>query len=177
VQIRGNAKGGDWQRYAVYFAPGWSPAPEQWQQIGPDHPEQIDNGVLENWNIGGLAPGQYSIRVVRFENNGAVTENVSRVTIDNTPPGVSLTQPFPGEVFRTPQDEWVDITADVRDDNSISKVEFYVNGQLLGTKTVAPFSVKWTIRAGGLVEFYAVAYDGAGNKTESGRVSVSVGSQ
>jgi membrane peptidoglycan carboxypeptidase len=177
VQIRGNAKSGDWQRYAVFFAPGWSPAPEQWQQIGPDHPEQVDNNVLENWNIAGLAPGQYSVRVVRFENNGTATEGVSRVTLDNTAPQVRLTQPQPGEVFRTPQDEWVDITADVADDNSISKVEFYVNGQLLGTKTVAPFSVKWTIAAGGRVEFYAIAYDGAGNKTESERVSVGVGSQ
>ena len=177
MQIRGNAKGGDWQRYAVYFAPGWSPAPEQWQQIGTDHPEQIDNNVLENWNIAGLAPGQYSVKVVRFENNGNVTEGVSRMTVDNAAPKINLTQPLPGEVFRTPQDEWVDITANVADDNSISKVEFFVNGEMLGTKTVAPFSVKWTIRAGGRVEFYAVAYDGAGNKTESERVSVGIGSQ
>ena len=99
------------------------------------------------------------------------------MTVDNTAPQVNSKQPLPGEVFRTPQDEWVDITANVADDNSISKVEFYVNGQLLGTKTVAPFSVKWTINAGGRVEVYAIAYDGAGNKTESERVSVSVGSQ
>jgi hypothetical protein len=177
VQIRGNAKGGNWVSYRVFFAPGWSPAPEQWQQIGPDHPEQIDNNVLENWNLGGVAPGQYSLKVQRVENDGRITDAVTQVTIDNTPPAVQLTQPRPGERFTTPEDEWVDVTAKVQDDNTISKVEFFVNGQPFSTKMVAPFTAKWTINAGGRVEFYAVTYDGAGNKTESERVSISVGSK
>jgi membrane peptidoglycan carboxypeptidase len=177
VQIRGNAKGGNWVAYKVFFAPGWSPAPEQWQQIGPDQPNQVDNNVLENWNLGGVAPGQYSLKVQRIENDGRITESVIQVTIDNTPPAVELTQPRPGEGFTTPEDEWVDVTARVLDDNSISKVEFFVNGELFATKTVAPFTAKWTIRAGGRVEFHTIAYDGAGNKTESARVSVNIGAK
>ena len=38
-----NAKGGNWLAYKIYFAPGFNPAPEQFQQIGPDHPEQREN--------------------------------------------------------------------------------------------------------------------------------------
>jgi membrane peptidoglycan carboxypeptidase len=175
VQIRGNARGGNWMAYRVSFAPGWSPAPEQWLQIGPDHPEQVNENVLENWSIAGLPPGPYSLKVSRLESDGNIVEAVVQVTIDNTPPTLKLSQPRPGEFFRAEQDEWVTVTADVQDDYSISKVEFFVNGALFDTKAVAPFTTKWTIRAGGRVEFYAVAYDGAGNKTESERVSVNVG--
>jgi len=175
VEIRGNAKGGNWVAYKVFFAPSWSPTPEQWQQIGPDKTNQIDNNVLENWNLGGISPGQYSIKVQRIENDGKITEAATQVTVDNTPPAVGLAQPFAGEGFLIPDDEWVDVNADVRDDNTISKVEFYMNGELFATKTVAPFSVKWTIKGSGRAEFYAVAYDGAGNKTESTRVAVSIG--
>ncbi|MFC1466831.1 MAG: penicillin-binding protein [Candidatus Brachytrichaceae bacterium NZ_4S206] len=175
VQIRGNARGGNWMSYRVSFAPGWSPAPEQWIQIGPDHPEQVSDGVLENWDITALPPGQYSLKVSRFESDGNVVEAVTQVTVDNTPPKITLAQPRPGEFFSAEKDEWVTVTADVQDDYSISKVEFFVNGEPFATRTVAPFTIKWTIRAGGRVEFYAVAYDGAGNRTESARVSVSVG--
>lgn len=175
VPIRGNARGGNWLAYRVSFAPGWAPAPEQWQQIGPDHPEQVDNNVLEYWNLAGLPPGQYSLKLSRLGSDGSVTDAVVQVTIDNTPPTIALAQPRPGEAFRVAQDEWVTVTADVQDDHSISKVEFYVNNERFDTKTVAPFTTKWTIRAGGRVEFYAIAYDGAGNKTESERVSVGVG--
>ena len=57
VEIRGNAKGGDFMAYKVFVGPGYDVAPEQWQQIGPDHGEQVDNNLLENWNLGGFAPG------------------------------------------------------------------------------------------------------------------------
>jgi membrane peptidoglycan carboxypeptidase len=177
VQIRGNAKGGNWTAYKMLFAPGFSPAPEQWQQIGPDHPEQIDNNVLENWNVAGLPPGLYSLKLSRIENDGRVTDAVIQVTLDNITPTVKLAQPKPDQRFTLPDDEWVTMTADVNDDNTISKVEFFVDGELFATKTVAPFTVKWTIRGGGAHEFYVVAYDGAGNKSESEKVRVAVGSR
>ncbi|MDW8350359.1 MAG: transglycosylase domain-containing protein [Anaerolineae bacterium] len=173
VQIRGNARGGNWMSYRVSFAPGWSPAPEQWIQIGPDHAEQVSDGVLENWDIRNLPAGQYSLKVSRFESDGNVTEAVTQVTIDNTPPKITLIQPRSGETFSAKQDEWVTIVADIQDNYSISKVEFFANGELFATRTVAPFTARWTIRTDGPVELYVVAYDGAGNRTESARVNVS----
>ncbi len=174
VPIRGNARGGDWALYRVYFAPGWSPAPEQWQQIGPDHPEQVSDGVLEYWNLSGIAPGPYSLKLARFENNGQVTESVVQVTVDNQPPTLRLLQPSPNAVFVMPDDEWVDLIADVNDDYAISRVEFFVNGERFATKTFAPFTVKWTLRETGAFEAYAVAYDAAGNAVESPKVTFEV---
>ncbi len=174
VQIRGNARGGNWMSYRVSFAPGWSPAPEQWIQIGPDHAEQVSDGVLENWDIAALPAGPYSLKVTRFESDGNVVEAVTQVTIDNTPPTITLVQPRPNESFNSEDDEWVPVIADVQDDYSIRKVEFFVNGEPFATRTVAPFTARWTITGDGLFEFYAVAYDAAGNRAESARVNVNV---
>ena len=105
VEIRGNAKGGDFMAYKVFVGPGYDVAPEQWQQIGPDHGNQVDNNLLENWNLAGFAPGVYSVKLTRLEHNGAVTDAVIRVTVDNISPTVKLATPQPGEVFIVGKDE------------------------------------------------------------------------
>ena len=180
IEIRGNAKGGDWMSYRVSIGAGYDVPPEGWVQIGPDHGEQVDNNLLELWNVSGFQPGVYSIRLTRFEHNGAATDAVVQVTLDNTAPTIKLIQPQDGEFFDLKQDEWVDVNAQVQDDHTISRVEFFTNGAPdtpFVVKTVAPFTVKWTIPRGtsGTVEFWAVAYDGAGNKTESARVRAVLG--
>ncbi len=175
VAVRGNAKGGNWLSYRIYVGPGFAPAPEQFVQIGPDHPNQVDNNLLEYLDLRAFQPGLYTLKVVRLESDGRTTESAIQFTLDNTPPVAQLTQPRPGESFKTPDDEWVDINAAVSDDNSISKVEFYAGDTLFETKTTAPFTVKWTIgRSGGTPNFKVVVYDAAGNKAESGSVGVTV---
>ena len=118
----------------------------------------------------------YSVKLTRLEHNGAATDAVIRVTVDNLSPTVTLATPQPGEVFIVGKDEWIDVKAQVQDDNTISRVEFYANDPAapFAVKTVAPFNVKWTIPlgAGGSVELWAVAVDGAGNRTESQHVPV-----
>jgi hypothetical protein len=175
IPILGNAKGGNWQMYRVYIGPGSAPTPEQFQQIGPDHPNQVDNNLLEYLDLRAFPPGPYTLKVVRLEVDGRVTESAINFTLDNTPPNARLTQPRPGEAFKTPDDEWVDINAAITDDHSISKVEFYAGDVLFETKTTAPFTVKWTIgRSGGTPNFRVVVYDAAGNKSESPSVGVTV---
>ena len=44
VEIRGNARG-DFRNYRVEFGTGLNPT--EWQQIGPEHGEQVEGGVLE----------------------------------------------------------------------------------------------------------------------------------
>jgi hypothetical protein len=115
------------------------------------------------------------LRLQRLEQDGRVTESTIQFTLDNAPPEAFLTQPRQGELFVTPESEWVDVNATVRDDTSIAKVEFYAGDVLFETKTTAPFTVKWTIgRSGGAPAFKVVAYDAAGNKSESAVVAVQV---
>ena len=174
VPIIGNARGGEWLAYRVYFAPGWNPAPEQWQQIGPDHGEQVSNGVLENWNLAGLPEGPYTLKVVRLEGNGQWTEASVAVTVDNTPPTIQLLPPLGGTTFTIPNDEWVDLVTNARDNYALARVEFFANGERIATATAAPFTVKWLLTQPGTFEVYAVAYDAAGNRAESNRLSLTV---
>ncbi len=178
VDIRGNAKGGNWSLFKVFFGAGFDVPPDKWQQIGPDHKDQVDNNLLEHWNLAGIAPGLYSLKLSRIENDGKVTDSVIQVTLDNIPPAVKIIQPQSGESYNSAVDEWVDVAADVRDDHTISKVEFYTSvdpANPYAVRTSAPFNVKWTIKGGGGVDFWAVAYDGAGNRTESGHVRALIG--
>jgi membrane peptidoglycan carboxypeptidase len=180
VDIRGNAKGGNWTAFKVFFGAGLDVAPDKWQQIGPDHKDQVDNNLLEHWNLAGIAPGMYSLKLSRIENDGKVTDSIIQVTVDSISPVVKLIQPQNGESYNSAQTDWVDVNADVRDDNTISRVEFYTSADPANpyaVKTAAPFNVKWTIRAGGAVDFWAVAYDGAGNRTESAHVKALIESK
>ena len=178
IEIRGNAKGGNWVGYKVAFAPGFSPAPDKFIQIGPDHGEQIDNNVLERWDLGAIANGPYSLRLTRIEQDGKSLDALIRVTVDAISPTIRVAQPFQGDRFEAPKDEWIDVTTVVTDNVAIDRVEFFANNgdKPYLIKTVAPYSVKWTIPPGysGVAELYAVAYDRAGNRRESQKVRVLV---
>ena len=177
VEIRGSARGGSWVAYQIAFAKGFNPPPEgPWQNIGPDHSNQVDNGVLETFNLAGQDEGPYTLRLTRIEQDHS-TEATVRFTVDNKPPSVRIAQPFAGQAY-TNGEEWVDVNADVKDNARVSKVEFFAGGsdKPFAIKTVAPFSVKWVIPPGsaGPVSFTAVATDGAGNSTKSTAVSAYV---
>ena len=174
VEIRGSARGGNWVAYRLAFAKGFDPKPEDaWQNIGPDHGNQVENGVLETFNLQGLPEGPMTLRLSRVEQDHS-TDITMRVTIDNKPPTVRIAQPFAGEGFTTGE-EWVDVNSDVKDNYNISKVEFFAGGaeKPFAIKTAAPFSVKWVIPPGyaGTVSFVAVATDGAGNIARSAAVT------
>lgn len=178
IEIRGNAKGGNWVGYKLAFAPGFSPAPDKFIQIGPDHGEQIDNNVLERWDLGGIPNGPYSLKLTRIEQDGKSLDALIRVTVDAISPTIRVAQPFQGDRFDAPKDEWIDVTTSVTDNVAIDRVEFFANNgeKPFLIKTVAPYSVKWTIPLGysGVAELYAVAYDRAGNRRESQKVRVLV---
>ncbi len=80
---------------------------------------------------------------------------------DTTPPTVTLSSP----AENTTVTGTTTITATAQDNIGVSKVELYVNSQLLATKTSAPYSVSWntTGYANGPQTIIAKAYDAAGN--------------
>ena len=55
------------------------------------------------------------------------------------PPQVALTAPAEGATLTGT----VTLSATASDDGSITKVEFYLNGALIGTDTIAPYSLTW----------------------------------
>jgi subtilisin family serine protease len=90
---------------------------------------------------------------------------------DTQAPTVSITAPASGSVVSG----IVTIRAIASDDGAVQRVEFYANGVLLGSDSTAPYQLDWNAkRFSGPYEIRAVAVDGAGNKTVSEPVLVTV---
>jgi len=143
VQITGNARSSDFRAYKLEVAA--EQTPDQWQQIGPEHGNQVSNGMLEFWDTSGF-DGLYTLRLVVMENSGNAQTYEMPIVVDNTPPQVQILHPGPDELYIMETDELVSITADAQDNWEMDRVEFYLDNQKLGEATVSPYSVRWTIK-------------------------------
>jgi len=84
-------------------------------------------------------------------------------TVDN-PPTVTLTNPSPGSTVSGS----VAVSADASDDNSVTQVEFFVDGLSIGVDTSAPYETSWdstTVGDGGH-SITATATDSIGQTTD-----------
>ena len=177
VPIIGNARGGGFNHYRLDFGKGLNPT--EWQQIGPDHGEQVDQGPLENFDASTL-DGVYSLRLTVFRNNGETQTSVVPVTADNITPTIKIIYPNDGDVYTYPEDEWVSIQLDVADNVAIDRVEFYVDDKPdpWSVHNAPPYGEKWMLDAPeklGTHTFFARVYDKAGNMAESNKVKVVIG--
>jgi len=92
---------------------------------------------------------------------------------DTTPPTTSITSPTNGAVLsglRNP------VEATASDNIGVTRVEFYFNDNLVGSRTVAPYRFNWSTLsyADGQYRVKAKAFDAAGNQTTSSIVTVTV---
>jgi penicillin-binding protein 1C len=176
VEVRGNARGGDFNLFRLAFGKGLNPS--EWIQIGPDHGNQVDNNVLEYWDTNGL-DGLYSLQLSVMRHDQSVQQFTVQVTADNTPPTVDLNYPMAGEGYELGKDEWINVSAEVADNFGIDRVEFFVDEaeEPFTVRRVAPFHDKWLLDSGGKVGKHVLwvkVYDKAGNVVESKRVPIIV---
>ena len=88
-------------------------------------------------------------------------------------PTVSLTSPVNGSTFTAPATTTV--TASASDaDGTVSKVDFYANGVLIGSDTTSPYSALWSDISAGQYAITAIATDDRQFTTTSAAVSVTV---
>lgn len=142
IPIVGNARPGNFRSYKVEFGLGINPG--QWTQIGPEHYDAVGNAPLEyldTFSFNGL----YTLRLTTHRHDGGIRTATVQMTIDNISPTVSILYPFDDQFYVMESDEWVSITANATDDWSMDYVEFYMDEDLLGTYTVAPYSHRWNI--------------------------------
>ncbi len=142
VEIRGNARG-DFRNYRVEFGSGLNPT--EWQQIGPEHGDQVENGVLEVLNTDSLGEGLYTMRLLVTRGDGNVREWKTRFTIDKTPPSVVISDPKPDRLYVVEDDEQININAIVNDTWAMDRVEFAIDDNYFTSSTVAPFNERWRI--------------------------------
>jgi hypothetical protein len=94
-----------------------------------------------------------------------VDQAVVQVTLDNIPPQVAITYPQYGQTIERSQEPQVALQAQASDP-FLSKVEFYMDGTLLGKSVESPFGLLWAARTGKHT-LRVVATDRAGNVAES----------
>ena len=128
--------------------------------------------MLQQWDTSELA-GLYTLQLLVVRADQRFDMATVQVTVDNQAPDVSLTAPWPGELF-TMKDESIVIQPEVSDDFSVEYVEVWVDERKVETKTVAPFTTRWPIDSVGTHSVYLRAADAAGNVTRSETVTVVV---
>jgi membrane carboxypeptidase/penicillin-binding protein PbpC len=173
ITVTGSARGGDFNFYRLAFGQGLNPT--DWIQIGPDHGNQVDKGLLENWDLSGL-DGLYSLQLSVVDHSSAMRQTSIQVTVDNVTPTIALTHPPADKVYILGQDEWINVNAEVADNYAIDRVEFYRNDaeEPFAVRTVPPYNVNWMLTELGEQRFRAMVYDAAGNPAESEEVAVQV---
>ena len=108
----------------------------------------------------------------------AATSPTRNVTVaapaDTTPPTVAMTSPAAG----TTVSGTVTLAANAADAGGVARVEFLVNGAIVGTDTTSPYSIAWNSSAfaGTTVTLSARAVDNANNVTTSATRQVTVAS-
>ncbi len=139
IEFIGNARGG---AYRLEIGPGLEPA--EWTQIGPEHGEEMQNGVLERLDTTQIPEGLYTVRLTVNRGDGPKQAAIP-VTIDNTAPTVIITEPKPDQLFVMEDDEQININVLANDNLAIGRIEYLIDGTAFVTSTVAPYNERWTI--------------------------------
>lgn len=119
------------------------------------------------WNTTAVANGTHMLQTMAYDAAGSiglsaiVTLTVSNSTTSNLT--VAVTNPTNGSIV--PRNQKVTVSASASDKAKVTRVEFYVDNNLLGTATTAPYNCPWKVPAkpGASHKIQAKAYDALGN--------------
>ncbi len=119
-------------------------------------------------------PGNHSITARAEDQFGrTVTSESAKIVVSDAPPTVTITAPVEGTKLGKPSN--VVFTADASDpDDGVAKVSFFLDGQLVGSATKAPYSVTWTNVVPGTHSVVARALDTWGLSASSKAVRFTV---
>ncbi|MBI1281457.1 MAG: hypothetical protein GC179_25240 [Anaerolineaceae bacterium] len=170
VDIRGTLKPEDMKYFQLSYGEGASPS--GYLQIGNQQTSFTAGSSLGTWDTTGLS-GLYTLLLTVVHRDNSAESATVQVIVDNTPPVISLSAGEAGKIYRFPQESSINLSANVSDDYQVQRVEFYKDGEFLGTDTDNPYDYTYTLTGTGTFTFTAVAFDAVGNQTSSS-ISVEV---
>ncbi len=114
-----------------------------------------------DWNTGSVGNGGHTLTAKATDGVGRSSTAAVSVTVDNTAPSVSITNPRGGATVSGV----IRIDASASDNIGLSVVYFYVDGAFIGSDTSAPYYVYWDSErvSDGKHTLKALAIDYAGN--------------
>jgi hypothetical protein len=170
VEIMGNAYSDDFAYYRLAYFAGLTPT--NILTIADNVTEPRENDLLAVWDVTNLN-GLFTLLLTVTRHDGTFDEVSLPVTVDNTPPTAQIVFPLPNQNIFTDED-WVFVQAQVTDDISVERVNFFVDnaGVPFAMVTVPPYTARWPIRGAGCHTFRVTAVDAAGNSSDSAPVRV-----
>ncbi len=172
VDVRGNASLPGFQYYQLAYGAGLNPL--DWTQIGERVYVPARGALLGQWDTAGL-DGLYSLRLTAVTEDQQVQQSVIQVTVDNTPPQISISAPQAGDEVRVAGLNPVMNVAAIYSDNvGVRQVVYYLDSAPVATAVEPPFSASVVLEALGPHSIWAEAIDAAGNSALSERISFTV---
>ncbi|MGA9165408.1 MAG: S8 family serine peptidase [Thiobacillus sp.] len=138
-------------------------------KLTPTDVDSLLKNTAQDLGTAGIDPYYGSGRV---NASAAVTSAKNVVASDTLAPIVSITSPTGGRVSGV-----VPVDINSSDNVGVTRADFYVNGQLVASDSLAPFAFAWDT-AGKLDGSYTLsvqAFDAAGNRGTSPSVAVTLG--
>jgi membrane carboxypeptidase/penicillin-binding protein len=172
LEISGSARSEHFAYYRLAYFSGLTP--NNIRSLAENVDQMKENEVLGVWDVSNLN-GLYTLLLTVVRHDGSFEEVSVPVTVDNTPPTAKILFPLPNQTIFT-DEERIIIQAQVEDDISIARVQYYVDnaGVPFAISTISPFTATWRIPGPGCRSFRVIAFDAAGNETESAPVRVCV---
>lgn len=170
LEIRGTAGGEDFVSYQLQVGQGLNP--QSWLRLGDSRTELVENGVLGIWDTTGL-DGLWALRLQVERTANRLDTAIIQVTVDNVPPQARILYPTPNMAAEPSAQGTVTLQIDASDNIGVARVEWLIDGRMVGENTAAPFSLPWDAARGGH-EVRAVITDLAGNQVETPPVQFQV---
>lgn len=170
VEITGTASANNFESYEIQIGQGLNPT--DWQQIKKGSAEPVVEDRLAEWDTTGLN-GLYVIRLQVVDTENRIQTALLQVSVDNTPPQVSIQYPQEGTIVDLRSEPEVFIKADVPDSADVAHVEIWIDEQKVQTLESAPYFYNWQAQKGNHV-LQAVAVDQVGNLASSSKVHFEV---
>jgi uncharacterized protein (DUF2141 family) len=134
-----------------------------------------DSSAPYNVTWSNVAAGTYAVKARLVYDGGTVMDTAAAaVTVQELLPVVALTSPTAGATY-TPPGQFTITAAVTPNGQSISKVQFFANGLLIGERSSAPYSINWSSVVSGTWALEAKAAYGDSKSVTSTPVTVIVG--
>ena len=140
--------------------------PESWFTIGERWAVKDGGEISASWQTA-LLSGIHTLRLTVSFADGTKETDTKLLTFDNTPPVVKLRTAGSANEIQYPAQRVVSLEAEVSDNLTIERVEFYRNNELLGEDHDWPYGYEYPLDGVGEIVFKALAFDQVGNRAAS----------
>jgi membrane peptidoglycan carboxypeptidase len=163
VPVTGSAGGEGFEFYRLQVGQGLNP--QAWTQLGEEGRSPVSNGSLGLWDAAELG-GLFALRLQVVRADQRVDTATIQVTVDNTPPEISILYPEEGQRVESQAEGVVTLQLQASDDLALERVEVTVDNRTVATLSAPPFAVSWPSTPGSHI-LVARAFDLAGNTSRA----------